>query len=343
MAVAVGVSGMLTLGTGCKSKSTQPALLGQREVVPAPYVEPGSPRTAAMALPVEPAFPSPAAAIETAPLEAIARPAESAIRLPPPVASQPITYTVQKNDTLWDIARMYGVSDKELAAENKIKPGDEKKLKVGAVLRIPPGGHFVPPEKRSKATVQQKAAKPAATKSAKSAPAATATGTTAKSAKMPLPAEGKYTVKSGDSLWKIAHNFGISSDEIRKMNSLTSDVLQVGQVLVLPGSKAEEALQRPLVTGGAAVTPPGFGTPAPAETAPAGGTTAAPAPAPGDTAPATNLDMPNTLEHTVEQAETLESIAEMYGATVDEIKKANPTVKSNADLKLKMKLVVPYK
>ncbi|OGV62048.1 MAG: hypothetical protein A3K19_27545 [Lentisphaerae bacterium RIFOXYB12_FULL_65_16] len=358
LVVAVGVSGMLAFGTGCRSKPSQPALLGAREVVPPPYVEPGSSRTSEIALPAEPALP-----LSATPALA---PAESVIKLPPPVASQPITYTVQKNDTLWDIARMYGVSHQELAAENKIKSGDEKKLAVGTTLRIPPGGHFVPPEKRPKVAKSEKdsgkraksehAAKSEhGTKPAKSS-SEKAGKSDAKSSKAPLPADGKYTVKSGDSLWKIAHEFGLSSDDIRKQNSLTSDVLQVGQVLVLPTAKTEGAA--PMAAPEVVPTPPGLGTPA-AEAVP--GTTGAapeagtPAPTEGATAtpaggaaattpaPAPNLDMPKTLDHTVEQGETLETIADMYGTTVDEIKKANPTVKGNADLKLKMKLVVPYK
>ena len=36
------------------------------------------------------------------------------------------------------------------------------------------------------------------------------------------------------------------------------------------------------------------------------------------------------------------SIADMYGTTVEAIKKANPDIKSDADLKAHAKLMVPY-
>ncbi len=45
----------------------------------------------------------------------------------------------------------------------------------------------------------------------------------------------EYTVKSGDTLWILARRFGTTVDEIRKLNGLTSDLLNIGQVLRIPG------------------------------------------------------------------------------------------------------------
>ncbi len=49
-----------------------------------------------------------------------------------------------------------------------------------------------------------------------------------------------YTVKSGDSLWSISRKFGITVDELKNANNLSSNLLSVGQNLIIP-SKEEKA------------------------------------------------------------------------------------------------------
>ena len=59
---------------------------------------------------------------------------------------------------------------------------------------------------------------------------------------------GTYTVKRGDSLSEIAERFGITLSEIKRLNRLDSNVIQVGQVLMLPGGEpirvSEHTIQR---------------------------------------------------------------------------------------------------
>lgn len=47
-----------------------------------------------------------------------------------------------------------------------------------------------------------------------------------------------YTVRAGDTLWLLANRFGTSVDAIKRLNGLTSDNLQIGQVLRIPAQQS---------------------------------------------------------------------------------------------------------
>ena len=54
----------------------------------------------------------------------------------------------------------------------------------------------------------------------------------------PLSMEGTYIVKSGDTLWSIARNNGLTVNELKELNNLTSNSLSIGQVLNIKESSA---------------------------------------------------------------------------------------------------------
>lgn len=50
---------------------------------------------------------------------------------------------------------------------------------------------------------------------------------------------GTYTVKAGDTLYSIARNYGISADELKSYNNLTSTSLSIGQTLKIPEKQTD--------------------------------------------------------------------------------------------------------
>ena len=59
----------------------------------------------------------------------------------------------------------------------------------------------------------------------------------------PASLEGYYVVQKGDSLWSIASKNNTTVDNIKKLNNLSSNTLQIGQLLKLPGSSEENEIE----------------------------------------------------------------------------------------------------
>ena len=183
-----------------------------------PSTEPTSaPATPAPATPA-PATPTPAPATPT-PVPATPTPAPSnndsnndsdnssdsqvsQVTVTPAPTPEAITYTVQKGDSLWKIARRNGCSLQALMEANKelLKNSD----------RIYPNQKLIIPTSDATPNVplwQQPAA---------------------------LPNSGAYRtykVQKGDSLWKIAHENGCSLEELVILNNISADRVK----LIYPG------------------------------------------------------------------------------------------------------------
>lgn len=92
-------------------------------------------------------------------------------------------YTVKSGDTLWGIARKYNMSVNDLKSLNNLSSNN---LSIGQKLIV------------SKAS------------------------------------SNDYTVVSGDTLWGIARKFNVSVDDLKSLNNLTSNSLSIGMVLKIP-------------------------------------------------------------------------------------------------------------
>ncbi len=110
---------------------------------------------------------------------------------------KPVTYTVQKDDSLWKIARRFDVETSQIKAWNSMS-GDS--IKPGDVLHIHAAGEPVAAVKPSGRAVA-------------------------------------YTVKSGDTLWKIARRFNVEPDQIKAWNSMPDNNIKPGDVLTIKNDK----------------------------------------------------------------------------------------------------------
>ncbi len=130
--------------------------------------------------------------------------------VPPAAATE---YKIVSGDTLSKIATKFHVPLKALIDAN---PGvDPLKLKIGQTIHVPPAA----------ATAQG---------SASSASPASPGDTTAAS-------EHLYTVKSGDTLSKIAAEHKVTIKALRSANNLTTDRITVGQKLKIPSKSSAPA------------------------------------------------------------------------------------------------------
>lgn len=113
----------------------------------------------------------------------------------PPNTDGVSSYIVKAGDTLYSIANRFNVTVNELKQANNLTSNT---LTIGQTLIIPTDEEQGPP---------------------------------------PTPPTSgyiNYTVKAGDSLYKIANQYGISVNDIIEFNQLPSTVLSIGQQLLIP-------------------------------------------------------------------------------------------------------------
>lgn len=114
-------------------------------------------------------------------------------RLKIPSTTTGDTYIVQAGDSLYSIAQRYNTTVDNLMELNGLS---STILQIGQVLKVP--------------SIEDSAEQNPAT----------------------------YVVKSGDTLYSIARRYDVSVDELKRANNLSSNFLQIGQILRIPSSNS---------------------------------------------------------------------------------------------------------
>jgi LysM repeat protein len=119
------------------------------------------------------------------------------------------THKVAPKETMYSISRTYGVSVDDIRKWNNLT---DNNLSVGQELIIKkPSGQPTVSEIKTKPTES-------------------------------IPANGLHTVETKETLYSIARQYGVTVNQIRTWNSLSSDELQVGQSIYVSAPKAGAAV-----------------------------------------------------------------------------------------------------
>lgn len=216
------------------------------------------------------------------------------------------THHVVKNDTVWDLSQKYGVSIQSIEQLNKINT-DTHLIREGQTLTIP---------------------------------------TTGKTAAKTATKTSQVTVKAGDTLWALAQKYGTTVEKLRQLNGLASDayLIHVGDVVKVDGqvttttttnaqatstvsSEANQTSQAAATASSEASQTSQAASTASSEasqTSQATSTASSEASQAASTSQAaTPYVAANHVTYTVQAGDSLYTIAQKYGVTVDSLRQAN--------------------
>lgn len=124
---------------------------------------------------------------------------------------------VVRGDTLYGLSRQHGVSVAELMTVNGL---DDSMLKIGQTLYLPSGASAQPDRSRD---------------FTRAAPHRDVVAD-AEPVDVPATWNGRYEMRSGDSLYKVARQYGVRTRDLQRYNSITDPRrLRPGTVLRVPG------------------------------------------------------------------------------------------------------------
>lgn len=201
-------------------------------------------------------------------------------------ANADTTHKVAKNDTVWDLSQKYGVSIQAIEALNNIDQNSHL-IVTGQTLKVPAKDAQVS-ENNNTAQVADKKADTENT--------------------------SDVTVKAGDTLWTLAQQYNTSVEKLRELNGLAADAYLIHPGNVLKVNGTVQATQQPAQTEQPVQQQEQAQTEQPVVQQEA---TQEQAQEPQLVVSA------NHTTHTVQAGESLYSIAQAYGVTVDSLRASN--------------------
>lgn len=131
-------------------------------------------------------------------------------------------HIVQRGETLYSISKTYRVTVSQLQQWNGLM---DARLATGLELRV------IPPLSTATAAQESDAPLSGSDPLTDTSIESASQGNSLKAE--PVGRSVTYTVRSGDTLYRIGQQFNVSVTTLRSLNQLTSDQLSVGQILIL--------------------------------------------------------------------------------------------------------------
>ncbi len=162
--------------------------------------------------------------------------------IPPSPDTGVIEYVVRSGDTLWLLAQRYNTTVDAIKNLNGLTSNN---LYIGQVLKIPTagasGGSYFEYVVRSGDTLWLLAQRYNTTVDAIKNLNGLSSNDLSIGQILKIPSAGatpaptfEYTVRPRDTLWLLAQRYGTTVDAIKSLNNLSSDILNIGQVLRIP-------------------------------------------------------------------------------------------------------------
>ena len=138
------------------------------------------------------------------------------------------TYIVQKGDSLYSIAKKYGITVDKLKELNNLK---SNLINIGQVLFVTSSNTYIVQKGDSLYSIAKKY------------------GITVDKLKelndlksnlinigqvLIVTSSNTYIVQKGDSLYSISKKYGITVDKLKELNNLKSNIINIGQILKIP-------------------------------------------------------------------------------------------------------------